>query len=671
MSVIKASLSGYCFGVKRAIDTVEEVIKNKEENEQIYTLGMIIHNRDVVNDFTKRGVSVIETSALPSLFESCSPLSKVTVITRAHGIESSVKALLDSYTNADENFRVIDCTCPFVRKIHTIALDETNENTVFFIFGNPDHPETRAIISYVKGKKYIISSSSEAEELFNRIDFSTYSPILASQTTMKLSEWEKIQHFFKNHCTNGKIFDTICIVTENRQKEALALAKEVELMVVIGSRESSNTYSLYESVKKVLDNSVIIENAGELKSVNIKIPDHIGITAGASTPAHIIEEVFKTMSEVQETKIETASFAEMLEDSLKTLNTGDVVTGVITSISSTEVHVDLSAKVTGIIAVDELISDSTQNINDLYKVGDSIEAFVVRVSDVEGVAGLSRRRIERMSDWKKINEAYADSTVLEGKVTEAIKGGVIISTGFTKVFVPASQTGLPKDAELSSLLGTTQKFVVIDINDQRNRAVASIKSVLRAERRAQVEEFWANIEEGKKYEGTVKSLTSFGAFVDLGGVDGMVHVSELSWNRIKDPSEVVKVGDSINVFVKSFDREKKRISLGCKTAENNPWNIFMNTFKVGDIAPVKIVGITPFGAFAEITPNVDGLIHISQIADKKIGNPAEYLSIDQVVEAKIIAIDEEKKKVSLSIRALLSNDESEEESVQEETAVED
>ena len=327
---------------------------------------------------------------------------------------------------------------------------------------------------------------------------------------------------------------------------------------------------------------------------------------------------------------------------------------MITSITSTEVHVDLSAKVTGILAVDELVPDASQNVNDLYKVGDTIEAFVVRVSDVEGVAGLSRKRIERMSEWKKIVEAHKEGTILEGKVTEAVKGGVIISSGYSKVFVPASQTGLAKDADLSTLLGSTQKFVIIDINEQRNRAVASIKTVLRAEHKAATEQFWNEIEEGKKFTGTVKSLTSYGAFVDLGAVDGMVHISELSWSRIKNPAEVVSVGDTIEVFVKSFDAEKKRISLGCKTDDNNPWNIFMNNYKVDDVATVKIVGLTPFGAFAEISPDVDGLIHISQIADKKIGNPAEYLEVGQEVDAKIVAIDEDKKKVSLSIRALLA-----------------
>ena len=641
-----ASLAGFCFGVKRAVDTALSLSEKTALGERVYALGKPVHNSDVCNDLEKRGVRIIDASELDKIMESASESSPVTLITRAHGTDKALFDSLVSFSEKNSFFKTVDCTCPFVKRIHNIATEKTNENSLLCIFGDENHPEVKAIRSYAKGDSAAFDSTDEAKKLIT----DKKSLILVSQTTQKLSEWEKIQLFFKKYCTNVDFFDTICSVTENRQNEAVCLADKVQLMVVVGGKDSSNTKSLYFVSKKVLDNTVWVENAEELKSLGLSLPDKIGITAGASTPAHIIEEVYKTMSEVKE----NATFEEMLEESLKTLNTGDIVTGVITSITSTEVHVDLSAKVTGILAVDELVPDASQNINDLYKVGDTIEAFVVRVSDVEGVAGLSRKRIERMSEWKKIVEAHKEGTVLEGKVTEAVKGGVIISSGYSKVFVPASQTGVAKDADLSTLIGSTQKFVIIDINEQRNRAVASIKTVLRAEHKAATEQFWNEIEEGKKFTGTVKSLTSYGAFVDLGAVDGMVHISELSWSRIKNPAEVVSVGDTIEVFVKSFDAEKKRISLGCKTDDNNPWNIFMNNYKVDDVATVKIVGLTPFGAFADISPDVDGLIHISQIADKKIGNPAEYLEVGQEVDAKIVAIDEDKKKVSLSIRALLA-----------------
>jgi 4-hydroxy-3-methylbut-2-enyl diphosphate reductase len=418
-------------------------------------------------------------------------------------------------------------------------------------------------------------------------------------------------------------------------------------MLVIGSRESSNTAKLLSISKQNLPDSFLIENASDItKEImeKAKKTQVIGITAGASTPGVIIQEVKTKMSEIYESE----NFAELLEGSLKTLNTGDIVTGKITSISNTEVNIDLSANVTGILPYEEIA-----NADPAYQVGDSIEAYVVRVSDIEGVAGLSRKRIERIDDWKKIVAAKEEGTVLEGKITKIIKGGCMIALGAVEAFIPASQTGIPKGEDLLPLKGTTQRVLIIEIEDGRSRATASIRAVLRAERKAAAAKVWSELEVGKKYVGTVKSLTSYGAFVDLGGVDGMVHITELSWSRIKSPAEVVQVGDTLEVYVKSFDPEKKRISLGCKTEETNPWNIFTHSFHEGDVATVKIVGITPFGAFAEIIPDVDGLIHISQITDHKIGTPAEVVHLDDVVQVKIIGIDTEKKKVSLSMRALL------------------
>ena len=492
---------------------------------------------------------------------------------------------------------------------------------------------------------------------------------MVAQTTKKLYEWEKCKKNLKNFCTNPIFFDTICGVTEKRQNDILCLAESSDLVLVIGDKNSSNSMSLLALAKTVCENSYLIESASDIGNISLLGINKVAITAGASTPGFIIEEVIKTMSEVVNTNEQAnESFASMLESSLKTLNTGDIVTGVITSISNTEIHVDLSCKGTGILSVDEIRTDPNTDVRSLYKVGDEIEAFVVRVSDVEGVVGLSRRRIDRIADWKKIKAASEEGAVLEGKITEVTKGGVIATLGTSKVFIPASQSGVPASGDLNTLVGTTQKFIIIEVNDQKNRAVGSIRAILRRERKALLEKFWAEMEEGKKFTGTVKSMTSYGVFVDLGGVDGMVHVSELSWSRVKDPSEVVKVGDSIDVFVKSFDAEKKRISLGCKTEETNPWNLFNAQYAVGDVATVTVVGITPFGAFAEIIPEVDGLIHISQIADKRIGNPGEVLTVGQSVEAKIIAIDDEKQKVSLSIRALLetATETAEEAAVEEE-----
>nr|MBQ4319222.1 S1 RNA-binding domain-containing protein [Clostridia bacterium] len=345
---------------------------------------------------------------------------------------------------------------------------------------------------------------------------------------------------------------------------------------------------------------------------------------------------------------------ELLEESsLETIKSGQTVKGIITSISPNEIHVDLGTKVTGIIAFDELTDNPSDKLNELFAVGQEIEARVIKVSDLDGVATLSKKQTDSIANWNKIVEAYNEAAILEGRIVEAVKSGVLISIGGVKVFIPASQSGVPKSGDLNTLIGTTQRVKIIDLNEQRRRAVASIRAVAREEAKAKEADFWANIEKDKKYEGVVKSLTAYGAFVDLGGVDGMVHSTELSWKRIKHPSDVVSIGDTITVYVKDFDPEAKRISLGYKTEETNPWNVFLNTYNVGDTAKVKIVSLMDFGAFAEVVPGTDGLIHISQIADRKIDKPADVLEVGQEVDAKIIDIDTEKRKISLSIRALL------------------
>ena len=367
---------------------------------------------------------------------------------------------------------------------------------------------------------------------------------------------------------------------------------------------------------------------------------------------------------------EQENFAQMLDESFKTLNTGDTVTGIVTHVTDTELQLDLGTKVTGIIKSEQITDDTSVELTEQFKVGDTVEAFVIRVSDIEGVAELSKKRVDADKNWIKIVEASQNGDILEGKITSVVKGGLVAIVDSVRVFIPAAHSGVPRDGDLSVLVGTTAKLKVIEVKEYGKKAVGSIRVVKREEQRAKEAEFWATIEEGKQYTGTVKSMTSYGAFVDLGGVDGMVHATELSWKRIKSPAEVVAIGDEITVYVKSFDAEKKRISLGYKTEESNPWVIFKNTYIVGDVVSVKIVNMMPFGAFAEIVDGVDGLIHISQIAQKRIEKPADVLEIGQVVDAKIIDIDDEKQKVSLSIRVLLDEAQAVEEAMPEEYAEE-
>ena len=473
---------------------------------------------------------------------------------------------------------------------------------------------------------------------------------MAAQTTQNLDEWKKSQKILKKLYTNPLIFDTICSVTELRQTEAEELSKKSDLMIVIGGTDSSNTAKLYDICKKNCPESFRIECPEEIKELNFIMSTHtrVGIAAGASTPSGVIQEVYKTMSEI---------FEELLESSFKTIKQGDIATGIVTNVTDTELTLDLGAQVTGYIKAEQITDDTSAKLTDMFSKGDEIEARVTRLSDVDGISELSKKQVDAAKNWQKIVDACESGEVLVGKVVDAVKGGVSVLVGANRVFVPASHTGVPKDGDLASIKGNEVKIKVIEIKG--NRAVGSIRLVLRDEKKAQEASFWAEIEEGKVYTGVVKSLTAYGAFVDLGGIDGMVHKTELSWTPIASPADVVSVGQEITVFVKSFDAEKKRISLGYKTDDTNPWYVFTANYAVGDVASVKIVNMMPFGAFAEIVDGVDGLIHISQIAKQKIGKPADVLELGQVVDAKIIAIDEEKQKISLSIRALIEDAEAE------------
>jgi len=649
-TITVAENAGFCFGVKRATDRLEEALKDARDGERIFTLGHLIHNETYNESLRRRGVEAIEAIELEHIAKEANDEHPATVLVRAHGCPRETVALLEQYSNQNSNFKWLDCTCPYVKKIHKIAQEHSNNEHYFILIGAKDHPEVIGIMSCFDGEKYVFSSPEEMESALSQRagdNLHKKTPVLVAQTTQNLVNWQQSQKKLKNLCTNAIIFDTICSVTETRQTEAAALARTCDFMVVIGGRESSNTAKLYEICRKNCDKTVWIASASELDTKLLSGSINVGIVAGASTPSDEIEEVYKTMSEMKE------NFEKMLEETeVSTLNTGDVVIGTVTHVSDAELQLDVGVGVTGYIKADQITNDSDKKLTELFKNGDKVEAFVIRVSDIEGVAELSKKRVDADKNWKVIEEACENKTVLEGKVAEAVKGGVVIYSNANRVFVPASQTGVPKDGDLSTLVGTEVQFKIIEVKSPK-KAVGSIRLVQRENRRAQEAEFWANIEVGKTYTGAIKSMTSYGAFVDLGGVDGMVHVTELSWKHIKSPAEVVAVGDVITVFVKSFDAEKKRISLGYKTEESNPWNIFKSQYAVGDIASVKIVSMMPFGAFAEIVDGVDGLIHISQIAMQRIAKPADLLEIGQVVDARIIDIDDEKQKVSLSIRSLL------------------
>ena len=666
MKVTVAENAGFCFGVKRATDRLEDALRDAKKGETVYTLGHLIHNETYNESLRQRGVQVATEAQMAEIAQEASAEHPVTVLVRAHGCSKQIQEQLESFASTNPHFHWIDCTCPYVKKIHKIAQENSDPNRLFILIGAETHPEVIGIMSYFEGEKYVFPNAEALDKAVSSLDvvkMNKKTPVMAAQTTLNLVNWNQSQKNLKNYCTNCVIFDTICSVTELRQSEADALSQECDFIVVIGGRESSNTAKLYEICRRNCRNTIWIANSAELTG---KLPinaHHIGIVAGASTPRNEIEEVYKTM-------IENENFEELLNEKCLTLNTGDVVTGTVTQVSDAELQLDLGTSVTGYIKAEQISDDPAFRLTENFKKGDQVEAFVIRVSDIEGVAELSKKRVDADKNWQSIVDACEEKTVLEGKVAKAVKGGVEIFVNSNRVFVPASQSGVPKDGDLSTLVGQIVSFKVIEVKPNK-KAIGSIRLVQREERRAQESEFWAGIEVGKVYTGAVKSMTSYGAFIDLGGVDGMVHVTELSWKHIKSPAEVLSIGDEITVFVKSFDPEKKRISLGYKTEADNPWNIFKSRYAIGDIASVKIVSLMPFGAFAEVIDGVDGLIHISQIAMQRISRPAEVLEIGQIVDARIIDIDDENQKISLSIRSILEEQVAESEAMPEDYVAEE
>ena len=665
-----AKNAGFCFGVKRATDTIEELIRKKGKGDVICTLGKLIHNAQYNKFLEDNGVTVIEPDDIDRLCQMAIEGTRVFVVVRAHGIEYDIQEKLENCTAKSENFRYIDCTCPYVKKIHKIADENSKEGEIFFLIGQKEHPEVKSIMSYVHNKGETFDTASELEEYIKCHDLSNFAVNMAAQTTQKLTEWEKSEKIIKKYCTNAKIFDTICSVTEKRQTEAKELARTCDLMLVIGGRDSSNTSKLVRVCKSYCPNTYWIETKGDLLLGEISNAKNIGITAGASTPDSIIQEVKETMENLNE------NFAQMLEEEYAKkakIYVGATVTGTVMAISENEISLDLGDKLTGVITRDQLTDSNDVKLSELFKIGDSVEASVMSKSDVEGIAILSKKKVDVVKNWQRVVDLAASGEIVTAKVTKVTKGGVIATIDGVEVFIPASMTGIAKDGDMSVLAGTEQEVKVVEIKEDRKKAIASIKAVLREKKAAEKEAFWASLEEGMVFEGPVKSLTSYGAFVDLGGVDGLVHITELSWKRLKHPNEVVKVGDVIKVFVKSFDKEANRISLGHKTDDQNPWNIFKSQYAEGSVASVKIVGVTSFGAFAEIVPGVDGLIHISQIADRKIDSVANVLKVGDVVDAQVTGIDDEKQKVSLSIRALLTEEDAAEEVAEEavEEAVEE
>ena len=681
MKLYVAKNAGFCFGVDRAVRLTEENLRQSE----CYCIGELIHNRNAVGALEALGLHTV--TAADQIPEGAR------VIIRSHGIsEKELSAL------TQRGCVIVDATCPKVAKIHRIVRKASDNGRKIIILGEENHPEVQGIRGWCS-EAVIVSDAESLRALLSSGAFDLNAPCtVVAQTTSNRLKIEQSIKILKNHCTNIEIFDTICNATQIRQEEAFELASGCEAVIVVGGLHSANSRHLAEICRAQCSRVVHVEEASQLNTDDFAGLQTVGITAGASTPMWNIKEVVNKMNEELEILVEESApaeepvaeaaeeaaeaiavevaqdaaaeeapacenapveegektFDQLLEDSIKTISNGDTVTGIVVGLNATDVILDLGTKHSCYIDITEFTNDDASvNINDLVHVGDSIQATVVRVNDVEGTVKLSKRRLDAARGWDDIETAREEGTVLEGKVSEENKGGVVISVRGIRVFVPASQTGLGREEPMSALLGKTVRFRVTEVNRSRKRVVGSIKSVTYRERKEKSEKIWSEIEVGKKYTGTVKSLTSYGAFVDIGGVDGMVHVTELSWKRIGKPADVLSIGDEIEVYVISFDTEKKKISLGYRKAEDNPWVKFTAACKEGDIVSVKVVKLMTFGAFAEVMDGVDGLIHISQLANRRVNKVEEVVSVGDVVDAKIVAIDNEKQKISLSIRQLL------------------
>ncbi len=633
MEIKVAKTAGFCFGVDRAVKLVYSEIE--KGNTNVATLGPIIHNADVVNDLKSKGVRIVDS--VSELREG------ETAVIRSHGVGGDIYRQLKEKGND-----YIDATCPFVARIHKIVREKTDEGYFILIAGDENHPEVQGIVGHCDENCFVFKDEFELREFFSK----KYEKIekklaIVAQTTYNILIWGECIKVIPHDDENILVFDTICNATSQRQSDAALLSKEVDAMVVVGGKNSSNTIKLYNVCCENCP-SYHIENAQELYGLDLNNADKVGITAGASTPAYIIKEVQNTMEEIFD-------FEKELEQSFKKVHTGERVKGYIAAVNNSEAIVDIGTKHTGYVPLAELTDDQTKKPADVVSVGDEVDLIVTKINDQEGIVMLSKKKVDELLGFDNIAKAKEEETVLEGTVLNVVKGGILVSVDGVRVFVPASQTGLGRDKNLDELLKKNVQLKVIEVNESRRRAVGSIKAVTKAQKEAAKAAFWETAEEGKTYKGEVKSLTSYGAFVDLGGIDGMVHISELSWSRIKHPSQVVKVGDVLEVYIKELDKEAGRISLGYKKAEDNPWAKFEAEYNVGDVVKATIVSITPFGAFAKIIEGDDGLIHISQIADKRVDNVNEALTVGQEVDVKITEIDLEAKRISISIRALLEN----------------
>lgn len=633
MKINIAKSAGFCFGVKRAVDTVYK----ESSKKNVYTFGPIIHNDEVVADLERQGVHVINDS---KEFKS---LSEGTIIIRSHGVS---KAIYEEILNA--GLDLVDATCPFVRKIHKIVERESGDGRVIIIIGNNHHPEVEGIMGWCQTHPIVIENREQAEGV--ELDADAKISIV-SQTTFNYNKFQDLVEIISEKGYDINVFNTICNATEERQTETRELAKKSDAMIVIGGRHSSNTQKLFEISKKECSNTFYIQTKNDLNMEDFSNIGMLGITAGASTPNNIIKEVHESMAEM--------SFDQMLEESFKTIRNGEVVQGTIIDVKEDEIILNIGYKADGIISRNEYSNDQNLDLTTVAKVGDEMEAKVLKVNDGEGQVLLTYKRLKAEKGNKRLEEAFNNHEVLKAPVAKVLDGGLSVVVEDTRVFIPASLVSDTYEKNLKKYDGQEIEFVITEFNPRKRRIIGDRKQLLVAEKKAKQEALFERIEAGMTVEGTVKNVTDFGAFIDLGGADGLLHISEMSWGRVENPKKVFNIGDKVTVLIKDIQGEK--IALSLKFPEENPWLKAEEKYKVGSVVTGKVARMTDFGAFVELESGIDALLHVSQIAKEHIDKPSDVLSVGQEIEAKVVDFKKDDKKISLSMKALANEEEKTEE----------
>ena len=633
MEILLAKSAGFCFGVQRAVDTA---YKHADE-KNVYTYGQIIHNEEVVGDLAKHGVKILEDDELDQIKDS-------KVIIRSHGAEKRVYDILEKNGN-----EIIDATCPFVKKIHNIVMDECGKGHTVIIIGDGKHPEVKGIMGWCMSEPVVIGTEEEAEKFVQSCLNGEYKPSenisIVSQTTFNYRKFHNVVDIIRNKLYNVTAYKTICNATSVRQREAQEIASKVDAMIVIGGRNSSNTQKLYEISKKECENTYYIQTLVDLDLTTFESVSRVGITAGASTPNKLIKEVHGRMDEM--------NFAELLEneESRGSIKTGEIVEGRVIDVKPDEIIVDISYKSDGVIPRNEYTNTPNADLTELVHVGDAITAKVVKTNDGEGSVLLSYKRVAAEKANEKLEAALESGEILTGKVVQVVSGGLNVMYDETRVFIPASLVSDTYEKNLDKYLDQDVEFILTEYQPKKRRIIGNRKQIIVARKAEAAKELFDRIEVGMTVEGVVKNVTSFGAFIDLGGADGLLHISEMSWGRVEDPKSVLKVGDKVKAFIKNIDGEK--IALSLKFDDTNPWLNADEKYAPGTVVTGKVARMADFGAFIELEPGVDALLHVSQISYDHVNKPEDVYKVGDVVEAEVVECNAADKKISLSVKSLL------------------